>query len=142
MGLALLAVVTQPLTAAVSPATPPSTLPTRSVTPYPTATREPIVSFIVSVTPEPYPSSTPRPANEQFVSIIDFSYVPWTLQIKAGQTVTWQNDGTEQHDVTGNDWHSGALEPTFAYKLKFGVPGTYNYRCTIHLDMTGSITVS
>ncbi|HEY1297346.1 MAG TPA: hypothetical protein VGJ60_30065 [Chloroflexota bacterium] len=113
-------------------------------TPVPRATQtpQPIISIIVRETPAPYPTSTPLPANQPAVSIVDFSYFPGTLRIKAGQSVMWRNDGNEEHDVTGEDWHSGLLDPTYTYRLTFGVPGTYAYRCSIHLDMTGAVIVS
>jgi plastocyanin len=108
----------------------------------PTQTPRPITSIIVRDTQAPYPTSTPFPANQPAVSIVDFSYFPGILRIKTGQSVMWRNDGTEQHDVTGSDWHSGPLDPTYTYWLTFGFAGTYAYRCSIHLDMTGSIVVS
>jgi plastocyanin len=157
VALLLLALMTQqpsgqsPAAAAPPPATPLPPVPpvptsprlaAPSVTPRPTATPETITSIIVRVTSPPFPTSTPHPANLPTVSIVDFSFTPGNLRIKAGQTVTWRNDGTEQHDVTGPDWHSGPLDPTYTYLLTFGLPGTFAYRCSIHLDMTGSIIVS
>jgi plastocyanin len=112
------------------------------VPPRATQTPQPITSIIVRETAAPFPTSTPVPANQFSVSIVDFSYFPGTMRIPTGQSVTWRNDGNEEHDVTGDDWHSGLLDPTYSYRLTFGVPGTYRYRCSIHLDMTGSVIVS
>jgi hypothetical protein len=123
-------------TAVVAPTTPP--LP--AFTPQPTQTPRPITSIIVRDTLAPYPTSVPPPANQ--VSVVDFSYMPGVVRITTGQTVTWRNDGTEQHDVTGSDWHSGPLDPGYTYHLTFGIAGTYAYRCSIHLDMTGSVIVT
>jgi plastocyanin len=108
----------------------------------PTQTPQPITSIIVRGTSFPYPTSTPLPANQFLVDIVDFAYMPSVLRITSGQTITWRNGGTEQHDVTGQDWHSGPLDPGYTYRLTFGLAGTYPYRCTIHLDMTGTIIVS
>ena len=126
----------------VVPTSPPTLVPVPSATPRPTQTPQPITSIIIRDTPAPYATSTPVPANFTSVSIVDFSFMPTTVRIKAGQTVFWHNDGTEQHDVSGADWHSGPLDPTYSYNLTFGSPGVYPYRCSIHLDMTGTVIVT
>jgi hypothetical protein len=143
----LLALVALGLLALLAPQTPgtvsaPGVAAVSSPTPLPTQTPQPITSIILRGTPQIYPTATPFPSGLASVSIVDFSYQPATIRINAGQTVFWRNDGTEEHDVTGQDWHSGLLEPTYTYVLTFGTPGTYPYRCTIHLDMTGSVVVT
>jgi len=132
------AIAAQPTPVAASPTLQPVASPTAR----PTQTPQAITSIIVRETAAPFPTSTPRPANQPGVSIVDFSYMPGILRIKAGQTVMWRNDGTEQHDITGSDWHSGPLDPGYTYRLTFGLAGTYAYRCSIHLDMTGSVVVT
>jgi plastocyanin len=124
-------------TRAVEPATPAGLVPT------PTAGGfvQRVVSRVARETPAPFPTSTPLPDGAALVSIVDFGYMPGTIRIRAGQTVVWRNDGREEHDVTGDDWHSGPMEPTVEYRQTFGSPGTFEYRCTVHPDMTGSITV-
>lgn len=111
-----------------------------TVAPQPTQTPQPITSIILRQTLAPFPTATPGPSNQ--VSVVDFSYMPGIVRISAGQSVFWRNDGTEQHDVTGTDWHSGPLDPGYTYRLTFGLAGTYAYRCSIHLDMTGSVIVT
>jgi plastocyanin len=112
----------------------------------PTPTSEPFVQRVVSrvarETPGPYPTSTPLPNGAALVSIVDFGYMPGTIRVRVGQTVVWRNDGREEHDVTGADWHSGQMEPTTEYRQTFGSVGTVTYRCSIHPDMTGSIVVA
>ena len=114
--------------------------PLPTFAPQPTQTPRPITSIIVRDTPGPYPTSAPPPGNQ--VSVVDFSYMPGVVRIATGQTVTWRNDGTEQHDVTGSDWHSGPLDPGYTYHLTFGLAGIYAYRCSIHLDMMGTVIVT
>ena len=123
-------------------APPPPTLPT----PVPTATSEPYVERIVSriarETPAPYPTATPMPDGMTIVSIVDFGYMPSQVQIHVGETVAWRNDGRESHDVTGtDDWHSGPIEAPVTYRHTFGFAGTFSYRCSVHLDMQGTIVV-
>ena len=126
-------------------AAPPAATPGLAPAP-PTPTVEPFVQRVVSrvarETPGPFPTSTPLPDGAALVSMVDFGYMPGIIRIRAGQTVVWRNDGREVHDATGDDWHSGPLEPTIEYRQIFGTPGTIPYRCTIHPDMVGTIIVS
>jgi plastocyanin len=124
----------------------PIGVPTVDPTALPTASREVFVERIVSrlsrETQVPYPTSTPGPENQGFVSVVDFAYMPSVLRIKVGQTVVWRNDGVELHDITGqDDWHSGAMEPYVEYRRAFGFVGTFRYQCSVHLDMRGTIIV-
>src|SRR5579859_4835976 len=117
--------------------------PPAPATPRPTATSEPVVEHIVSriarETQLPYPTSTPVPAGLAFVDIVDFGYLPSVTRIHVGETVVWSNGGRENHDVTGeDDWYSGPIEPPMEYHHTFGFAGTFNYRCSVHLDMHGT----
>jgi plastocyanin len=104
---------------------------------------ERIVSRIARDTPAPYPTSTPLPRDIGVVNIVDFGYMPSVIRIHVGQTVVWQNGGRELHDVTGNDdWHSGPIDPSTEYRHTFGFEGTFNYRCSVHPDMLGSVVVT
>jgi plastocyanin len=110
------------------------------------ATGEPYVERVVSriarETPLPYPTATPLPDGQTVVSIVDFAYMPSQVRIHVGQTVVWRNDGRESHDVTGtDDWHSGPIEAPVTYRHTFGFAGTFTYRCSVHLDMQGTIVV-
>jgi plastocyanin len=136
----------QPAPTALAEAPPPPA-PTALPRFAPTATSQPYVERVTShvsrETPAPYPTSTPGPDSETVVSAVDFGYLPGVVQIHVGQTVAWINAGQEAHDVTGegDDWHSGQLTPTVAYRHVFGFAGTYPYYCTIHLDMHGVVIV-
>jgi len=112
----------------------------------PIVIRQPVVERIVSrvarETPAPYPTATPVPDGTTIVSIVDFGYMPSQVRIHVGQTIAWRNDGRESHDVTGtDDWHSGPIEAPVEYRHTFGFAGTFSYRCSVHLDMQGTIVV-
>ena len=49
-------------------------------------------------------------AGEASVSIVDFAFEPATLEVSAGTTVVWTNDGQAPHTVTGDFADSGVLE--------------------------------
>jgi plastocyanin len=136
------AAVQEVIPTATTVATPTQEPPT----PRPTAMREVetarIISRISRETPAPYPTSTPLPAGLAFVSTVDFGYMPSVTRVHVGQTVVWQNGGRELHDVTGDDdWHSGPIEPTTEYRHTFGFEGSFNFRCSVHPDMRGTIVV-
>jgi plastocyanin len=121
--------------------------PTVTRVPAPTLTTQPFVERIISRisrdTPAPYPTSTPQPTDTAFVNIVDFGYLPGVTRIHVGQTVVWTNGGRELHDVTGDDdWHSGPIEPPMDFRHTFGFAGMFNYSCTVHRDMHGTVIVS
>jgi plastocyanin len=76
------------------------------------------------------------------VVIEDLAFAPETLTVEAGDTVTWVwNDGTIEQDVAGDDFKSKVMsEGTFSHR--FDEAGTYDYVCTLHPNMTGTIEVT
>ena len=122
----------------VATAPPPTAI---SPTPRPTSTLEAIISRITRVKPEPIATRIPASMDQPLVSAVDFGFMPQELRIRVGQSVTWVNDGRELHDATGDDWHSGPIEPTRVYRHTFGFAGRFEYRCTVWTDMRGSIVV-
>ena len=76
------------------------------------------------------------------VVIRDLAFEPERLTVGAGDRVTWRwDDGAINHDVVGDGFGSGVMsEGTFAQR--FDDPGTYEYECTLHPNMTGTIEVT
>lgn len=66
------------------------------------------------------------------------------VEVAAGTTVVWHNDGTTTHhlvrQVTGATVTED-LTPGESEQITFAEPGTYRYYCTIHEGMTGTVTV-
>ncbi|HZK52182.1 MAG TPA: plastocyanin/azurin family copper-binding protein [Actinomycetota bacterium] len=90
-------------------------------------------------------ASDPATASEgdgPSVVIEDLAFEPETLTVEAGDTVTWTwNDGAVTHDVSGDDFQSEVIsEGTFQHR--FDESGTYDYVCTLHPNMTGTIEVN
>jgi plastocyanin len=80
------------------------------------------------------------------VSIGDNFFRPETITVKAGDTVTWTNDGQAPHTVTkeegsGANFDSGTLEPGKTFEQTFDSPGDAPYVCTIHPGQTGTVKV-
>lgn len=82
-------------------------------------------------------------AADHAVAISGFSFSPRNLTIAAGDTVTWTNSDAQAHTATADDdaWDSGTLTNGNSETLTFATAGTFPYHCTIHPEMTGTITV-
>lgn len=88
-------------------------------------------------------SSTGTPVNTTQVSIKDMAFSPDNITIAKGSTVTWTNNDNTIHTVTANDgsFASDSLANGKTYSHTFNTPGVYKYRCVIHPNMIGTITV-
>jgi plastocyanin len=87
-----------------------------------------------------------QPATEVVVRIFDFGFDRATLTIPVGTTVTWANTGATEHStvaiVDGKVyWDSGIMEPGDFFSFTFTDKGTFNYLCSQHPEMTGTIVV-
>ncbi len=73
----------------------------------------------------------------------NFSFMPMTMTVPVGTTVTWKNEDEEPHTVTSVTglFRSGALDTNDAFKFRFDHPGTYKYTCSIHPRMVAEIVV-
>ena len=75
------------------------------------------------------------------VSIVDFAFEPAALEVSAGATVVWTNDGQAPHTVTGDFADSGILEPGQTFSHTFAEGGAFRYVCAIHPQMEGTVNV-
>ena len=74
-------------------------------------------------------------------------FSPAIAPVHVGQIVEWTVDGTMTHTVTFLSANASCLsdpqlEPGSSWEVKFTQAGTYDYKCTIHPGMTGTVTVS
>jgi plastocyanin len=103
----------------------------------------------VAVTPMQTPSlpvsnATPQAASGGKivdVSISNFAFNPATVTISTGDTVRWTNQDSATHTVKGSSFESGQLAQGDTYEFTFTEPGTYDYTCSIHPSMKGTVTV-
>ena len=78
------------------------------------------------------------------IEIKDFGFNPQTLTVKSGEKVTWINRDEEPHTIVsvGKQFKkSTALDTDQEFTITAGAPGTYNYFCSVHPKMTGTIVV-
>ena len=93
-----------------------------------------------SVTISPGSSS---PSNGKF-------FVPDTLTVSKGTTVSWTNGDSTLHTVTsgsaesgnsGTEFDSSYLAAGKTFQHQFGTAGTFDYYCTLHPWMKGKVVV-
>jgi plastocyanin len=77
------------------------------------------------------------------VEIVDFAYDPDPVTIEEGGKVTWINEDSAPHTATADDgsFDTGTLEEGKLKSESFKEAGTYEYICSIHPDMHGTIEV-
>ena len=78
------------------------------------------------------------------VSMKDIKFNPGTVTIKAGGKVTWTNEDSVGHDVTADDFESGSpggIDGGSTFSHTFKKAGTYNYVCSVHPGMKGTVKV-
>jgi len=85
----------------------------------------------------------PAAARDIEVRIGDFAFAPQRLTVKAGATVTWINDDDIPHTVASSTklYKSKALDTNDRFSFTFTTPGTYEYFCSLHPHMTGTVVV-
>lgn len=72
------------------------------------------------------------------------AFGPSELTIQAGDSVTWTNKDAAIHDAAALDgsWTTPKLNINEEATLAFDTAGTFEYRCTIHPQMRGTLTVT
>jgi plastocyanin len=78
------------------------------------------------------------------VTMEGIAFNPAEITIKAGDTVTWTNEDSAGHDVTGDAFKSGAaggIGNGDTFEHTFDEAGTFDYVCTVHPGMEGTVKV-
>jgi YVTN family beta-propeller protein len=76
------------------------------------------------------------------VKIAGFAFAPASVELKAGQSITWTNDDGAPHAISVKGGASSPiLAPGETHSMKFDKPGSYDYVCSVHPYMTGRIMV-
>jgi plastocyanin len=125
-----------------APSTPAAPTPTAPAAP------TPVPPEPTPVPPEPTPTApageTEPPAGTSAeVSIAGFAFDPASLSVTVGTQITWTNEDSTPHTVTFSDGpDSGSLDQGETFQHTFDTAGTYDYICTIHPTMQGSVEVT
>jgi plastocyanin len=81
------------------------------------------------------------------VTINNYEFSPMSITIKAGTTVTWNNQDDVHHTITLDSGstegpNSGQLGKGQSYSYTYKKAGTFSYHCNIHPEMHGTVTVT
>ncbi len=86
-----------------------------------------------------------RAASADEVTIQHFGFHPATMTVAAGTRVTWINRDETPHTILGAGkpatFKSPALDTGDKFAFVFDKPGSYEYFCSIHPQMVGTIVV-
>jgi len=97
--------------------------------------------------PNPSPSPTATPAAADVMITINGmlgaqSFSPNPASVKVGQTVSWHNADVITHTATGTGWDTGQIPAgQTSAPIKFSTAGTFDYHCSIHPTMVGTLNV-
>src|ERR1700749_239442 len=81
-------------------------------------------------------------AAETTVSIDNFTFSPASITVKVGDAVTWTNRDDIPHTiVSAGKFRSKALDTDNSFSFTFTAVGDYQYFCSLHPHMTGTIKV-
>ena len=79
------------------------------------------------------------------IEIHNFAFQPATVSVHPGDTVEWKNEDNVPHTATGNapkpGFDSGLIQSGAAWRYEARQKGTYNYICTVHPYMKGTLIV-
>ncbi|MGY5149710.1 MAG: plastocyanin/azurin family copper-binding protein [Candidatus Nitrosopumilus sp. bin_68KS] len=92
------------------------------------------------------PSGTSVPGCE----VTNECYLPYSVTISKGDTVSWSNDDTAAHTVTSGspsegpdgNFDSSLVMSGAVYEFTFEQTGSYDYFCMVHPWMTGIVQVN
>jgi|GraSoi_2013_60cm_1033757.scaffolds.fasta_scaffold00462_17 plastocyanin len=88
-------------------------------------------------------ASQGAPAADAGVQIDQYAFLPQRITVKPGTTVTWTNDDDAPHTIASSAkvFKSRPLDTGDKFSFTFTTPGTYAYFCSVHPQMTGTVTV-
>lgn len=76
------------------------------------------------------------------VSIASFAFAPSPLTVAIGSTVTWSNDDGAPHALAfGDGASSDLLLPGQRFTRSYAAAGSFDYVCSVHPYMRGTVTV-
>lgn len=95
---------------------------------------------ITSTTVKPITATTAAPSTSAATVRTDgYAFTPTSIKISVGQSVAFV--ASSSHDVTWRNGDPGRDATGAAYSRTFSTAGSYSFFCSIHEEMTGTITV-
>jgi plastocyanin len=103
-----------------------------------------LAGLAAACSPTTASTTAPNVPGAAVVVLRNIAFNPPDLTISVGTTVDWK---WEDHGIAHNVVSDGPgplnspLKATGDYDYRFTQPGVYHYRCTVHPNMLGTITV-
>jgi plastocyanin len=97
--------------------------------------------------PAPSADTIKNSTTSNAVAITDYVFTSNDISVKVGTTVTWTNNGTNDHTVTADAASSdapdsGNIASGKTYSFTFKKAGIYKYHCKYHATMLGTVNVT
>ncbi|OGO04726.1 MAG: hypothetical protein A2Y73_07065 [Chloroflexi bacterium RBG_13_56_8] len=93
------------------------------------------------------PEETTTSAEAEVV-MRNISFQPAEITVASGTTVTWINEDSAPHTITSGTrnnpsglFNSGSVSGGGSFSFTFDKAGTYDYFCSIHPGMNGTVIV-
>ena len=91
-------------------------------------------------------SSSSQAAMTGSIDIKNMMFTPSQITVAKGGTVTWTNNDSVAHTVVDDLSNVGVpssndIQPGSIYSFKFTKTGSFQYHCSIHPSMRGTIVV-
>ena len=124
-----------------APAAPVVTVAEPVAEPAPAPAPEPVAAPAPAAPPVVLaPAPLPPPSTDAGVAISNFMFVPDSLTVAPGTTVTWTNNDRSRHTIVFPEGEI-AIASGQSYSRSYEQPGEYVYVCGLHPSMTGKIIV-
>ena len=141
------------VTSEMIPEVTPEMIPEVTPEMIPEVTSEVTPEVASEVTPEIIASvvkvSIPQNSSSPGCETTNECYLPYQIQINAGDTLVWINNDVAAHTVTSgnpseaNDiFNSEMLMPNKTFEYTFTNSGEYDYYCMVHPWMIGKVSVN
>lgn len=110
------------------------------------AIESPMPTLTATVAGQPSDVMTARTSGMTIiVTVSDNGFSPSTLEVNAGDTITWVNEGQMAHQVASDALGfetSPMIQPGEAFYQTFVEPGSFDYLCPPHPSMVGTVVVT
>jgi plastocyanin len=86
-------------------------------------------------------------AGTNAILIKGFAFSPATITVSTGTAITWTNQDGAPHTIVSDAgapeaFSSDPLGQNGVFRFTLTRPGTYNYHCSIHPSMKGTVIVT
>ena len=116
----------------------PQNQPTSGTLPEKNAT---IPAIAPTTTTAPVATPPVVSSKTETITIANFSFSPAQITINSGDSIKWVNQDSVAHQIKSDTFASQSLNNGDSFEYKFQNAGTYEYICSIHPSMKGTITV-